>query len=304
MSTTAEQAQIQQIAHLSADTPVEEILAVYERDHALIIDELADARTLEALQSELDGLLFPESTRDELRGRLGRRGEEHDFLGMKTRRAGALLAKVPAFHPLVMHPLILVLAQRILGKNSSIQLSASQAIAVLPGETPQPVHRDRWVWKDLPLPEDFEPCVVGMWAVSNFTAESGATHVIPGSFALPDPTCPDDIYEEKDAVLPDGRVLASLKTVQAEMTPGSVFLWGGNIYHGAGANRTDRPRVSLILSYIPAALRQEENQYLVAPPEVARELPEDLQKLIGYELGTEYSLGFVDGLKSPMTLLR
>ena len=81
------------------------------------------------------------------------------------------------------------------------------------------------------------------------------------------------------------------------------MIYSGATYHGAGANRTDLPRVGMALAYAAIALRQEENQYLVVPPDVARELPETLQKLVGYELGHS-ALGFVNGMQSPMTLLR
>ena len=42
-----------------------------------------------------------------------------------------------------------------------------------------------------------------------------------------------------------------------------------------------------------AWLRQEENQYLACPPELARTFPQRLQELIGYDLGA-VNLGFVD----------
>ena len=99
------------------------------------------------------------------------------------------------------------------------------------------------------------------------------------------------------------RTHEDLERFQAEMTLGSVLVYSGGMYHGAGANTSDQTRVGMSLSYIPASLRQEENQYLVTPPEVARELPKELQELIGYEMGN-YVLGFVQNMKSPMTLLR
>ncbi|MEM7081051.1 MAG: hypothetical protein AAF513_20740, partial [Pseudomonadota bacterium] len=41
-------------------------------------------------------------------------------------------------------------------------------------------------------------------------------------------------------------------------------------------------------------LRQEENQYLAHPPEVAQQFSETLRRLIGYDYGGSY-LGFVNG---------
>jgi ectoine hydroxylase-related dioxygenase (phytanoyl-CoA dioxygenase family) len=50
-------------------------------------------------------------------------------------------------------------------------------------------------------------------------------------------------------------------------------------------------------------LRQEENQYLAVPPELARTLPQNLQELVGYQLNG--GLGFAGELgKDPIEMLR
>ncbi len=58
----------------------------------------------------------------------------------------------------------------------------------------------------------------------------------------------------------------------------------------------------MALHYNLGWLRQEENQYLSLPPEVARHLPEPLQRLVGYDFGAPY-LGFVES-GHPQSLLR
>ena len=295
MSASAERTEATELVHVSPDTPFEEILALYQRDHAVVIDALAGPEMLAALRADLEGPLrtHPKSAR----------GDE--FFGNNTQRIGALVAKAPGSHPFVMHPLILKLMQHIIGRNSQIQLNATQAMVIHPGETAQSLHRDRWLWEALKLDwYKYEYIVNCMWAVTDFTVENGATLVVPGSHDLPNPTRTDDVVEPgKKAVFPDGRPLQSMETVQAVMKAGSVCLFGGSIYHAGGANTGSSARFGMSLTYTPVTLRQEENQYLVAPPEVARKLPEDLQKLLGYELGN-YALGFVDNTASPMTLLR
>ncbi len=67
--------------------------------------------------------------------------------------------------------------------------------------------------------------------------------------------------------------------------------------------RSDAVRCGLNVTYNVAWLRQEENQYLSCPPEVARELPEDLLRLMGYARGA-YALGYVDDLRDPIEVLR
>jgi hypothetical protein len=57
------------------------------------------------------------------------------------------------------------------------------------------------------------------------------------------------------------------------------------------------------LTYARSWLRQEENQYLSVPHDIARDLPDDLLKLIGYARGA-YALGYVDDLRDPLDALR
>jgi len=86
--------------------------------------------------------------------------------------------------------------------------------------------------------------------------------------------------------------------VQAEMTRGTLLLWTDHVLHSAGANRSNAPRFGAGAAYILGWLRQEENQYLAVPPETARTLPENLQKLVGYQLSG--GLGFTEDVgKDP-----
>jgi ectoine hydroxylase-related dioxygenase (phytanoyl-CoA dioxygenase family) len=92
-------------------------------------------------------------------------------------------------------------------------------------------------------------------------------------------------------------------SVPAEMTKGSILFYSGAVYHGGGANRSSAPRVGVNITYNVSWLRQEENQYLAVPLEVARTLPVDLLRLIGYRRGA-YALGYVDDLRDPIEVVR
>ena len=92
-------------------------------------------------------------------------------------------------------------------------------------------------------------------------------------------------------------------SVAAEMTKGSVLLYTGAVYHGGGANRSDATRVGINITYNVSWLRQEENQYLSVPLEIARTLPVDLLRLMGYARGA-YALGYVDDLRDPIAVVR
>ena len=50
-------------------------------------------------------------------------------------------------------------------------------------------------------------------------------------------------------------------------------------------------------------VRQEENQYLATPPEIAKTLPDDLLKLMGYQCGC-FAMGYVRDFEDPLEYLK
>jgi ectoine hydroxylase-related dioxygenase (phytanoyl-CoA dioxygenase family) len=171
----------------------------------------------------------------------------------------------------------------VLGDHTTnYQLHLTQVIDIGPGEPAQLVHRDQWAFDFFPFPKGYEVECHTMWAMSDFTDENGATRVIPGS------------HRWEDKLRPDPS-----ETVGAAMPKGSVFIYVGSVYHGGGANRSDAHRLGINVGYTLAWLRQEENQYLACPPDVARELPVELAKLVGYSRAA-YALGYFGDLQDPL----
>ncbi|MFX3657933.1 MAG: phytanoyl-CoA dioxygenase family protein [bacterium] len=236
-------------------------LAVVRRDGAVIIEGLLAPEALQQTLAEIGP--YVAATRD------GR----DDFSGRATTRTGALIARSPACRDMVMHPLVLETARRFLEPwCARIQLHLTQIIRLKPGQAAQTIHRDRWAWGT--YLKGIEPQLNTIWALTDFTAENGATHVAPGSTTWPDERRPQ----------PD-------EITQAVMKRGSVLIYTGSVFHGGGANHSDADRMGANLTYALGWLRQEENQYLSCPPEIARTLPEPLQDLLGYTLGS-YALGY------------
>src|SRR5438552_14981025 len=210
-----------------------------------------------------------------------------DFSGHRTRRTGSLIARVPSFRPLAIHPMVTGVLDQVLGDHATnYQLHLTQVIAIGPGEPAQLIHRDQWAFDFFPFPGGFEVECHVMWALTDFTEENGATRVIPGSNRFEDKLRP-----------------TVAETVPAEMAKGSVLFYLGSLYHGGGANRSASARRGVNVGYTLSWLRQEENQYLACPPEVARELPEDLARLAGYRRGAD-ALGFYGHLRHPYAPVR
>src|SRR5436305_1559351 len=116
-----------------------------------------------------------------------------------------------------------------------------------------------------------------MWALDDFTEANGATRVVPGSHR----------WSDRQPVDPD-------ETVTITMPAGSVLFIVGTLWHGGGANRTDRPRLGVLLEYAAGWLRQQENHVIAVPPEVVRTLDPRLQELLGYGIHPPF-VGYVDG---------
>ncbi len=124
-----------------------------------------------------------------------------------------------------------------------------------------------------------------MWAVTDFTAENGATRVVPGSHTR---DRPPELGEE-------------VSTVPVEMPRGSVLVYNGSLWHGGGANTSPDRRVGIAMNYCAGWIRQQENQQLGIPLEVAREFSPQLRKLCGFGLYRGL-LGHIDRC-SPVDLL-
>lgn len=86
------------------------------------------------------------------------------------------------------------------------------------------------------------------------------------------------------------------------MEKGSVLVYDGKVYNGGGANQSDQIRSAINLTYALGWLRQEENQFLSCPLEIARTLPDELLRLMGYQCGA-FALGYVHGFEDPMSVL-
>jgi hypothetical protein len=249
------------ITHFAADAAPADMLEAIRADGAIIVDNLIDRETLSALREETDP--YMEATRD-----------GHDlFSGTSTTRTGGLVMRSAGCRELIQNPVVLKLCDDFLLEYCQrYQLHLTQIIRLRPGQAAQLIHRDRWAWGTHLA--HVEPQLNTIWALSDFTAENGATRVVPGSTRWPD----DRIAEDNEIT-------------QATMDAGSVLVYTGSVFHGGGENRSDGDRVGLNITYSLGWLRQEENQYLSTPPSLAESLPRELQELIGYAMG-QYALGY------------
>jgi ectoine hydroxylase-related dioxygenase (phytanoyl-CoA dioxygenase family) len=246
---------------LESGTPIEDLMQVLLRDGAFILKDAASREDIAETWRELKP--YVEATE---------RGSD-EFTGFKTTRTGALVARSAGSRKLMLDETLDKMCVEFLHPNCARhQLHLGQVIRIMPGQPRQAIHKDRWAWgKHL---QNVEPQLNTIWAVTEFTRENGATQVVPGSMDWPD----DHKFSEDEIAY-------------AEMQPGSALVYSGSVFHGGGENTTQSDRVGINITYALGWLRQEENQYLSCPPEIAKELEPRLQKLIGYTMGS-YALGY------------
>jgi ectoine hydroxylase-related dioxygenase (phytanoyl-CoA dioxygenase family) len=260
---------------VGSDSSPADIARVLNEDGCVVIADLASSETMDQIRAELEPHLAATS------------GGNTDFLGETTRRTGALIARSPTSRSLITHPTVIDTLDLVLGDHAStFQIDLTQLITIAPGEPAQMIHRDQWSFDRYQFPKGFEAEVATMWAVTDFTEEMGATRMVVGSHQWEGD--PDDV----DPAL----------SCPAVMTKGSVLLYTGSIFHGGGANTTNTSRIGMNVGYSLGWLRQEENQYLACPPEIARTLPEGLLRLMGYQRGS-YAIGYVDDMREPLDWL-
>jgi len=237
-----------------ANTSSTTIIEALRQDGGVVVCNLVSGKLIDVVAAEL---------RSELR-RFSQ-GQRTDFSGRKTLRCFGVLRYAPSASPLIAHPVVLDVADAILLPYcADYQLGSMTGIEILPGETDQQLHRD-----DTPYPicmAGFELQIGVMWAVSDFTAENGATRVVPGSHRFLRAWHRPDLSHVARAVMPKG----------------SALFYLGSTWHGGGENRSESARTGLINTYSLGWLRPESSNTLEVPPDIAARYDETVRRLLGY----------------------
>jgi ectoine hydroxylase-related dioxygenase (phytanoyl-CoA dioxygenase family) len=187
---------------------------------------------------------------------------DNDFEGRRTVRIYNLLAYGPLYEHIPVHPNVLPIVEGVLDRGCLI--SSLSSIAIDPGEIAQPIHADDQL---IPLDKPHRPTVCNsMWALTDFTAENGATRIIPGTHTSAHNPNYGQHYD----------------SIAAEMPKGSVLVWHGSLWHGGGANTTSERRVGIAMNYCAGFIRQQENQQLGLARETVERFPPRLRELVGY----------------------
>ena len=269
------QGKLMEIPILNGTDAMDTIAAALDEAGCAVVQGLMTSAQSDNIRSELDPYLSSAKVIEE--------DDPEQFYPGHTRRTSALVARSPAVGELVLAPHTMAMCDHFLIPNSEFgyQLHVSAALEVGPGARRQILHRedDSFTFFAEPRPNLI---VASMWAVTDFRADNGATLLVPGSHRWP-----ADRQAQEDEV------------VIAEMPAGSVLFWLGSTLHGAGANVSQDWRYGVILTYSVGWVRQEENQYLDVPPDIAATLSPDLRRMIGYDMyrALGFSMNTTEGVR-------
>lgn len=255
----------------ATDVDVGRTLEQLETDGYVVLERAVGPDALDRIRAELAPYLGE--------GDLAHYGR-NDFEGFSTNRVYALLAKAPSVAELVEHPDVVALLDELL--LPGYLLSANLAINLLPGETAQNLHYDDGFYR---LPRPRQP--IGMsaiWAIDDFTADNGATQVMPGSHRWGAESPADHDVHLVDVTMPAG----------------SVVVLMGTLWHCGGANHSERSRLAISPQYCEPWARQQE-QMVLAVGATARRYSDRIKTMLGYGIHPPF-MGHVDGMH-PRRLL-
>ncbi|MFL5296315.1 MAG: phytanoyl-CoA dioxygenase family protein [Phenylobacterium sp.] len=176
-----------------------------------------------------------------------------------NQRVWMLLNKGRVFRDLMLHPMVDVLMGHLLGPDFLV--SSFTANIAHPGGEPMVLHTDQGYvgfWTPHPVVANIA------WMLDDFTEENGGTRLVPASHLNRDGT------PRSSAFAPDqpANMPTADDTIAAQGKAGSILCFDGRIWHGTGANRSDRPRHALLSYHCRPFIRQQENFVLGLDPAI------------------------------------
>ncbi|MFI4932995.1 MAG: phytanoyl-CoA dioxygenase family protein [Caulobacterales bacterium] len=174
-----------------------------------------------------------------------------------NQRIWMLINKGQAFRDLMLHPIIEALMGHLLGPD--FLLSSFTANIAHPGGEPMVLHTDQGYigfWTPKPVVANIA------WMLDDFTDANGGTRLVPASHLNEAATPRSSAYAPGELA----NMPTSEDTIAAEGPAGSILCFDGRVWHGTGANRTDRPRHALLSYHCRPFVRQQENFTLGLDP--------------------------------------
>lgn len=189
------------------------------------------------------------------------------------------------FLKLAMHPTVLDLARHLLGGRTEpapnafawpaedqVRLGSVDGLVAHAGSDPGWWHMDSPMGQlnqSRPLP-DFPILVNAIWMLTPFREDTGATRVLPGS--------------QRFRRLPPATQEALEGQIHCCGPPGSVVVLPNTVWHAAGTNQTQQPRVAVACNYQPWWVGRLTMDVYPIDRGVWKKLPPEAQALTKHQL--------------------
>ena len=235
-----------------------------DEDGCLALPGLMSVRLLMELRARVEELFLAEGE-----------GAGSEFKAEPgARRLANLINKGPVFEQVMLEPAVLEAVEFVLGPK--FKLSSFNVRDASPhGEGAQPLHVDSGAVAD---EQGYWVCN-SIWMLDDFTAENGATRVVPGSHRwrrVP----PPGLY----GTYPGERLVTG--------PAGTVIVMNAHTWHGGTPNRTTSPRRAMHIYFTRWDKPQQQYQKQLLSAEVQARLSPQARQLLALDdaLNDELSL--------------
>ncbi|CAD0051082.1 unnamed protein product, partial [Aureobasidium pullulans] len=262
------------LVRIDASEQLENILHIIERDGAVIVTNFLAEELLKESMDASESQFGPHLSGRKMYDSKASHGElGADFFPEGSQRVYLIkIVRLPVWQGIMARFLNDEFAsytgETLLPQKSGYMLASTAALRLVPGAKSQPLHRQ-----------------------SSFHADDGLLG------------CRIEMYIPKRSVIPGShlwgvnRAPKKEEATYAEMEPAT--------YHGAGENKcgNNDPDALRTLFAILDYYRQDQEEVLSTPLEIARELPEDILRLAGYYKSVG-GVGFVEDHQHPVEFLQ
>lgn len=242
-------------------------------------------RALSELQTQgytmLHGLI-PEDQLVVLRDALDKVYRDEAHVPRQTAEPGCLrgynlVRRSEAFRQALQQPEIVALAEALLGKDCILHSFESRS--ALPNGGQQSLHRDMPFVQNTPLSMNV------VWMLDDFTAQNGATRVVPGSHTRTEGPEHNRVYEDE---------------VLAIAPAGTLLLFNTMTWHGGGPNCTDTLRRGFHVHYCRSWVKPQRDHPRSMDEEALVNASPLLIRLLGYQSQMEFEPTLNDHQRLPV----
>lgn len=198
----------------------------------------------------------------------GDQASRENYIEPGVRRLANLANKGDIFRGIFGHPLVLAAVKAVMGPRARLSMLNAREVPPRYGGQRQEFHADT-DRGGRPDPSFFS--CTAIWMLDPFTADNGATRIVPGSHKTGQ--LPRDVMTDVHAAHPDEVALTG--------NVGDVAVFNGHCWHAGGVNLTDQPRRAILAHYLRADIPRPADRRQHLSPAVRAEMTARELELLG-----------------------